>query len=108
MYQDTELEFPDWIATVKGDAASKGVSEQVLEWALHDVTISVDSVTHRKTEPEKILTVDAYLKRFTCNLIFQIGFRQISTNVIKGALNMDVDQTRMSSSEFFCRLINFI
>lgn len=77
------MKFPDWIATVKGDAASKGVSEQVLEWALHDVTISVDSVTHKKTEPEKILTVDAYLKRFACNLTFQIGFRQISTKVIK-------------------------
>jgi len=56
-------EFVAWIENLKRDALNEGVTEEVLNWALKDVTVSKDTVVNKKTAPEVKLTLDAYLKR---------------------------------------------
>ena len=70
---DARKEFVEWLDNVKKDARSEGVSEDVLKWALEDVTVSKDSVVKKKTMPEVKLTLDDYLKRSVCtpSLIFK-------------------------------------
>ncbi|KAG0585028.1 hypothetical protein KC19_3G252200 [Ceratodon purpureus] len=77
---DARKEFVEWLDNVKKDARSEGVSEDVLKWALEDVTVSKDSVVKKKTMPEVKLTLDDYLKRMVDERRVSIGASRLKEN----------------------------
>jgi membrane-bound lytic murein transglycosylase B len=54
---------PEWIAQLKEDAVSRGISQRTVDAALTGIAL-LPVVTERdRTQPERTLTIDQYLKR---------------------------------------------
>jgi membrane-bound lytic murein transglycosylase B len=77
---DARKEFDMWLQNVRMDAMNRGVSEELLNWAFKDVTVSKDSVVKRKYAPEVKLVLDAYLDRMVVEQRVAIGATRLKEN----------------------------
>lgn len=55
--------FPEWLAQLRKDALAKGISERTVEAALSNVEPLPVVVERDRTQAERTLTIDQYLKR---------------------------------------------
>ncbi|HEX7487100.1 MAG TPA: lytic murein transglycosylase [Vicinamibacterales bacterium] len=55
--------FSDWLAGLRKDALAKGISERTVEAALADIEPLPIVVERDRTQAERTLSIDAYLKR---------------------------------------------
>ena len=55
--------FADWLADLRKEALARGITERTVEAALTGVEPLPVVVERDKTQPERTLTIDEYLKR---------------------------------------------